>query len=76
MQKALSLLIDEQMVQYFVRHSCKRFIKGKPIRFGFKLWCICSSDGYMYQFLACTGADAKKEKTEVGLGGNVVLQLL
>ncbi|XP_050301648.1 piggyBac transposable element-derived protein 3-like [Anthonomus grandis grandis] len=39
---SFNLSIDEQMVPYFGRHSCKMFIKGKPVRFGFKLWCICS----------------------------------
>ncbi|CAI6371246.1 unnamed protein product [Macrosiphum euphorbiae] len=28
--------IDESMVPYFGRHGCKQFIRGKPIRFGFK----------------------------------------
>lgn len=37
------LSIDEQMIAYFGRHSCKMFIKGKPIRFGFKYWDLCSS---------------------------------
>ncbi|XP_046806455.1 piggyBac transposable element-derived protein 3-like [Lucilia cuprina] len=39
------LSIDEQMVPYFGRHSCKMFIRGKPIRFGYKFWCLCSSSG-------------------------------
>ena len=30
------LAIDEQMVPYFGRHSAKIFIRGKPIRFGYK----------------------------------------
>ena len=30
------LSIDEQMVPYFGRHSCKQFIRGKPIRFAFE----------------------------------------
>ena len=30
------LSIDEQMVRYFGRHSRKTFIRGKPIRFGYK----------------------------------------
>nr|CAH7746854.1 unnamed protein product [Callosobruchus chinensis] len=35
-----NLSIDEEMVTYFGRHSCKMFMKGKPIRFGFKLRCL------------------------------------
>ena len=37
---------DESMMPYCVSHSCKMFIKGKPIRYGYKLWCLCESDGY------------------------------
>ena len=32
--------IDEQMVPYFGRHSSKLFIRGKPIRFGYKNWVL------------------------------------
>ena len=32
-----NLSVDESMVPYFERNSCKQFIRGKPIRFGFKL---------------------------------------
>ncbi|KAK9700587.1 Transposase IS4 [Popillia japonica] len=32
------LSIDEQLVLYFGRHSCKMFLKEKPVRFGFKLF--------------------------------------
>ena len=40
------LSIDEQMELYFGRHSAKMFIRGKPIRIGFKNWVLASSDGY------------------------------
>lgn len=38
-----NLSIDEQMVPYLGRHRSKMFIRNKPICFGFKLWCSCSS---------------------------------
>lgn len=69
-----NLSIDEQMVPYFGRHSCKMYLKGKPVRFGFKLWCLCSSGGYLYQFIPYAGAST--EKSPFGLGGQVVLNLL
>ena len=43
------LSIDESMVPYYGRHSAKMFIRGKPIRFGFKIWALCGSDGYPYK---------------------------
>ncbi|XP_036341688.1 piggyBac transposable element-derived protein 3-like [Rhagoletis pomonella] len=69
------LSIDEQMVPYFGRHSCKMFIRGKPIRFGYKLWCLCSASGYLYNCIPYAGAADKYDK-QVGLGADVVLRLL
>ena len=33
------------MVPYYGRHLCKQFIRGKTIRFGYKLWVLASSTG-------------------------------
>lgn len=41
---------DESMVAYFGRHNCKQFIWGKPIRFGYKVWCLNISNGYLVNF--------------------------
>lgn len=68
------LSIDEQMVPYYGKHSCKMYIRGKPIRFGYKLWCICSSEGYLYQFYPYAGAGGYNK--DIGLGADVVLKLL
>ncbi|XP_033220935.1 piggyBac transposable element-derived protein 3-like [Belonocnema kinseyi] len=70
-----NLSIDEEMVPYFGRHSCKMYIKGKPIRFGFKLWCLCSSNGYLFKFIPY-GGKTTTHKSDLGLGENVVLELL
>lgn len=56
------------------RHSCKMYIKGKHVRFGFRLWCICSSSGYLYTFFPYAGAAGKKN--DLGLCATVVLELL
>ena len=42
------LSIDESMVPYFGRHSCKQFIRAKPVRFGYKLWVLDSATGLPY----------------------------
>lgn len=70
------LSIDEQMVPYFGRHSAKMFLKGKPVRFGFKMWCLTSSDGYLYQFIPYGGRNPQKVRKEFGLGEEVVIDLL
>ncbi|XP_055910809.1 piggyBac transposable element-derived protein 3-like [Eupeodes corollae] len=69
------LSIDEQMIPYYGRHSAKMFIRGKPIRFGYKYWDLCSHDGYLYQFIPYGGASADNSPG-FGLGENVVLRLL
>ena len=53
--------------------SCKQYMKNKPIIWGFKWSCRCSSKtGYLYELYLYVG---KKEKTELGLGEKVVLDL-
>ena len=65
--------IDEHMTKFKGRNSCKPYIKNKPIKWGFKWWCRCSSTtGYLYEFNLYLG---KKEKTEIGLGESAVLNL-
>ena len=34
------LSIDKSMISYYGRHSCKQFIRAKPIRFRYKLWVL------------------------------------
>ncbi|KAL3248169.1 hypothetical protein MRX96_056582 [Rhipicephalus microplus] len=60
-----SLSIDESMVPYYGHHSCKMFIRGKPIRFGYKIWMMCSSNGIAME-LYC-GRKEKEDKTPLGI---------
>ena len=65
--------IDEHVTKFKGRNSCKQYIKNKPIKWGFKWWCRCSSTtGYLYDFNLYLG---KKEKTEIELCESVVLNL-
>jgi len=68
------LSIDESMVPYYGHHGAKMFIRGKPIRFGYKLWMLCSSDGYPYQAnIYCGKTERPQERS---LGEHVVLSLV
>ena len=60
------LSVDESMVPYFGRHSAKMFIRGKPICFGFKIWCLCSSDGYPYNMKIYQGKEKKLQDQPLG----------
>ena len=41
------LSIGESMIPYRGLHSAKQFIKGKPVKFEFKMWVLCSADGFL-----------------------------
>lgn len=68
--------IDEAMVPYFGRHSCKQFIKGKPIRYGFKFWVGTTDRGYALWFEPYQGAGSKidEQYKDLGLGPSIILQ--
>ncbi|KAK9754738.1 Transposase IS4 [Popillia japonica] len=44
-----NLDFDESMIKYYGRNLCV-FIRGKPIRFGYKMWCLDSPSGYLINF--------------------------
>jgi len=67
------LCVDESMAPYFGRHGAKQFIRGKPVRFGFKMWCLCERLGYLIQFDPYQSGEYDKD---VGLGASVVLNLV
>ncbi|GFW12549.1 piggyBac transposable element-derived protein 2 [Trichonephila clavipes] len=65
--------IDEHMIKVKGHNIMKKYIKNKPIKWGFKMWCRAdSSTGYLFEFDLYTG---KKMNTEVELGESVVLSL-
>ena len=68
--------IDETIISYFEKHGTKQFIRGKPIWFGFKLWCLASTDGYLFHAEPCCGADTTLSDTGLGQGADVVLGLI
>jgi len=71
-----NLSIDEAMVKYFGRHGCKQFLKGKPIRFGYKVWCCNQQTGYLVDFEFYQGKSTKTEKNVLGVGESVVYTLV
>ena len=68
--------VDESMVQYFGFHSTKQFIKGKPIRYGFKIWTCATSDGMPAWFEPYCGTSTLLPDLGLGQGPNVVLGLV
>lgn len=75
-----SISIDESMVPYYGSHPTKQFIRGKPIRWGYKAWVAASPLGYSYFIDLYQGKHQMKSdscyKDTYGLGGEVVLNML
>lgn len=74
-----SLSIDEMMIKFFGRTVLKQFIKDKPIRFGIKLWALCTSNGFVLELDIYCGKndginDAKFSKCS--LGSRAVMKML
>ena len=54
------------MVPYFGWQSDQMFIRGKPICFGFKIWCLCGSDDYPYNMKIYQGKEKKLQDQPLG----------
>ncbi|XP_058810548.1 piggyBac transposable element-derived protein 3-like [Phymastichus coffea] len=63
-----ALSIDEMMIKFYGRSLLKQFIKTKPIRFGIKMWALCSSDDLLVYLkrldIKATGTVYKDRITE------------
>ncbi|GFV96560.1 piggyBac transposable element-derived protein 2 [Trichonephila clavipes] len=75
------LSVDEMMIRYYGHHYFKQYIKGKPIRFGYKMWALCGNNGYCSNFdLYCGKEVADAASTVVlskeALGTRVVKKML
>ena len=71
------LSFDESMAAYYGRHGCKQFIRGKPIRFGFKNCCLCTPLGYLVAFETYQGKTYRgKDFNEFGKGEGCLLNII
>ena len=68
--------IDEQMIPYTGRHSAKQTNREKSVRFGYKNFCLTSSDGYPYYILPYAGAKELNGTSGTNLTVHVVCQLI
>ena len=70
-----NLSVDEIMVPYFGRHGTKQYIRGKPIRYGYKLWALASSTGYLYSVEPYCRSSTLLPASGNGMGYDVVMGL-
>lgn len=54
------LVIDESMVPCKARSKLKQYIKAKPYKWGYKVWCLASG-GYLIQFIIYQGKRASQD---------------
>lgn len=66
------LVVDEALVHCKARSKLKQYIKKKPYKWGYKIWCL-ASEGYLIQFIIYQGKRSSEdnEKPE-----EVVLRLI
>jgi DNA excision repair protein ERCC-6 len=61
------LSVDEMIVKDYGHNSLKQFIRGKPIRFGYKLCSLCGTSGYCFNFRLYCGKDQRTQRTAKGM---------
>jgi len=72
------LSIDEATIKFKGRSSLKQYNPMKPVKRGYKLWCLADDKGYIYKFEIYCGKASDSQSTtrkQYGLGGDVVLSL-
>ena len=71
-----NVIVDESMIPYYGKfgQKLKRRMSLKPIRFGYKVWCLNHQGGYLYNFEMYQGKGSKNEYTDdFGFGPSVVI---
>ncbi|XP_051154938.1 piggyBac transposable element-derived protein 3-like [Leptopilina boulardi] len=78
-----ALSVDEMMVKFRGRTVLKQFIRNKPVRFGIKMWALCSSEGFLFDCDIYCGKNSKsyffgnrETLNKCALGSCVVVGLL
>jgi hypothetical protein len=66
------LTVDECMVGFKGRHEAKQYIKSKPTRWGYKVWCL-ANDGYLLAFQVYEGRE--EVRSPEGQAHRVVIEL-
>lgn len=56
-----NLSYDESMIEYYGRHGMKQYLKDKPIPFGYKVWSLCTTSGYLANFEIYQGKNPRSK---------------
>ena len=66
-----NIAVDETIVPYYGRSLLKQLIRNKPVRFGFKNWCLAGQSGYCYHAYLYVGKE-ENQNSNIPLGTRVV----
>ena len=69
-----NVCVDEAIIPNYGKHSAKQYIKGKPINFGYKLWCLNSRLDYLALYELYSGKS--QIVPALGLDESVVTKLM
>lgn len=64
--------VDEAMVSFKNKSYLRVHMPSKPHKWGFKMWAHAGQSGFLYDFDA---ENLKKQKSDVGVSGDVVLKM-
>ncbi|CAH1982575.1 unnamed protein product [Acanthoscelides obtectus] len=72
------IAIDESLIGWKGRLGWKQYIPSKRKRFGIKLFALCETSGYMYNFIIYTGADTiyEAQHSQEPVTSRIVLSLV
>jgi Transposase IS4 len=72
------LSVDEQMVPFKGNHALKNYMKAKPVKWGYKIFALAGSSGYIYRFQIAGDNTLQHDfvEPEIGKSGQVVLELI
>ena len=75
-EKTEYVSVDESMIWYFGPHPLRKFIKGKPTRFGFKVWVMCTPSGELIRCVPSAGSKTNIFQYGLSQGPDVVYDLV
>lgn len=67
--------VDEVLIPCKSRSSIIQYIKTKPHKWGIKMFARCSAAGILYDFKIYTGKDPNATPSNLGVSGDVVMNL-
>ena len=73
-----SLSVDEQIVPFKGTSHLKQYIPMKPHKWGYKVYVLCGSNGFAYDFEVYSGKQETpvlENETNGGFRGNIVIRL-